>query len=109
MRRPAAAAAAATLPPLRSGSLLCLHSAAPRDFYTACHPLERPQDGVSPLEVTAGGAAPKKGGAKGGKAGGGGGGLSLDEEWVLEHAAMVERLLPGGVWEGVGDTLLAGC
>ena len=39
-------------------------------------------------------AASKKGG-KGGKSGPAGG-LQLDAEWVVEHAAMVERLLPGG-------------
>lgn len=43
-------------------------------------------------------AAGGKKGGKGGKASGGSssGGLQLDDEWVVEHAAMVERLLPGG-------------
>ncbi len=59
------------------------------------------QDGAEPISVTAGtaGSTGKKGsGGKAGKAqaGGGGAGLQLDEEWVVEHAAMVERILPGG-------------
>lgn len=54
------------------------------------------QDSAAPLTVLAPGvsSASKKGGSKGGKAAGGG--LQLDNEWVVEHAAMVERLLPGG-------------
>lgn len=47
---------------------------------------------------TAGSTGKKGSGGKAGKAqaGGGGAGLQLDEEWVVEHAAMVERILPGG-------------
>lgn len=58
---------------------------------------------MEPVSVTAGSSAGSAGGKKGGgsKAGkaqpaGGGAGLQLDDEWVVEHAAMVERILPGG-------------
>lgn len=69
-------------------------------------PTRRLQDGVPPLTVTAasGAAGGAKKGGKGGKGGSvaGGGSLQLDDEWVVEHAAMVERLLPGGKmqWHG---------
>jgi len=53
------------------------------------------QDGEAPLTVVAGGA--KKGGKSGSsRSSGSSGGMELDDEWVVEHAAMVERLLPGG-------------
>ena len=54
------------------------------------------QDGAAPLTVSASASSEPAG--KKGKAGGkaGGGGLQLDDEWVVEHAAMIERLLPGG-------------
>ncbi len=54
------------------------------------------QDGAAPLTVSASASSAPAG--KKGKAGGkaGGGGLQLDDEWVVEHAAMIERLLPGG-------------
>ncbi|KAL4424038.1 hypothetical protein ABPG75_001339 [Micractinium tetrahymenae] len=61
------------------------------------------RDGVEPVSVTAGSSASsagkKGGGGKAGKApaGSGGAGLQLDEDWVLEHAAMLERILPGGL------------
>lgn len=45
---------------------------------------------------TSGGGAGKKGGKAGKAQTGGGAGLQLDEDWVVEHAAMVERILPGG-------------
>lgn len=50
-------------------------------------------DGAKPVSLPGGGAAGKRG-----KAGGGGAGaLRLDEEWVVEHAAQVARLLLGGL------------
>lgn len=60
--------------------------------------------GAAPPSSAAPGKA-KKGGA-GGKAGGGGvaagaAGVScvtLDVEWVTEHARQVARMLPGGEW-----------
>ena len=33
---------------------------------------------------------------EGGQATAAGGGLQLDDEWVVDHAVMLERLLPGG-------------
>ncbi|PRW61426.1 odr-4-like protein [Chlorella sorokiniana] len=57
------------------------------------------RDGAAPLTVSASASSAPAGkkGKAGGKAGGGGGGLQLDDEWVVEHAAMIERLLPGGL------------
>ena len=54
---------------------------------------------MAPLTVTA--AGPTGGGSKKGGKGGkpqpaAGGGLQLDDEWVVDHAVMLERLLPGG-------------
>ena len=67
------------------------------------HPPARLQDGVAPLTVTAAGAAggaSKKGGKGGKPQAAAGGGLQLDDEWVVEHAVMLERLLPGGAPAG---------
>lgn len=47
------------------------------------------QDGEPPIRVTAG-AAPKKGAPAAGK-------LSLDADWIVEHAAQAARTLPGGL------------
>ena len=52
------------------------------------------QDGEAPVVLVD--AAPAKKAGGGAKAKAAGGGLELSREWVVEHAAQVSRLLPGG-------------
>lgn len=57
------------------------------------------QEGDLPIQISASdGPASKKSssGAKG-KAGPGGGKLSLDDDWIVEHAVQAARTLPGGL------------
>lgn len=54
-------------------------------------------DGAKPVSLSGGAAAGGAAGKKGKAGPGGGGALRLDEEWVVEHAAQVARLLLGGL------------
>lgn len=61
------------------------------------------QDGEAPIQIASGGnnsssSKQKTSGSKGASGGGGGiNKLTLDEEWIVEHAAQAARTLPGGL------------